>query len=272
MSDVAHLLERARHLGVERLDAQLMLGHVLQRSRSWLIAHGDHVLSDAQCASVESLLQRRAAGEPLAYLTGEKEFHGLTLRVTPAVLIPRPDTETLVDWALELLRDGRARARVLDMGTGSGAIALAVKHRHPAAEVTALDVSAEALAIAETNARRLGLAVRWCHGDWFGAVAGERFELILSNPPYIAVGDPHLQALGYEPESALTSGEDGLNALRTIIAGAPAHLEPGAWLLLEHGYDQAEAVQALLHARGFGVVQTRQDLAGTPRCSGGQWY
>jgi release factor glutamine methyltransferase len=268
---VIDLLALARRLGVERLDAHLLLCHVLQRPRSWLLAHDDLELAGAQRESAEALLQRRAQGEPLAYLTGEKEFHGLMLHVTPAVLIPRPDTETLVDWALELLAERAQPVRVLDMGTGSGAIALAVKRAQPGANVTALDASRAALAIAEANASRHGLDVRWRLGDWWDAVAAERFDLVLGNPPYIAEADPHLAALKHEPGLALTSGEDGLCALRTIVAGAPPHLTTGGWLLLEHGFDQNEAVQALLRAQGFSAVQTRCDLAGIPRCTGGQW-
>jgi release factor glutamine methyltransferase len=254
---------------VDRLDAQLLLGYVLECPRNWLLAHDDACLDEAQQAKLHGLLARRASGEPLAYLVGEKEFHGLSLHVSPAVLIPRPDTETLVDWALELLPAPQA-AKVLDMGTGSGAIALALKHRRPHARLTALDASAEALAVARGNAHRLQLDIRCLLSDWWEGVAGQRFDMIVSNPPYIAGGDPHLAALQHEPELALTPGGDGLDALRRIVAGAPQHLSTGGWLLLEHGHDQAEAVTAMLREQRFTQITTRHDLAGLARCTGGQ--
>jgi release factor glutamine methyltransferase len=260
-------------MGIDRLDAQLLLGHVLQRPRTWLVAHDDAPLTETQAAAVRHLMERRASGEPLAYLTSEKEFHGLMLQVTPAVLIPRPDTETLVDWALSLLQQtGTATPRVLDLGTGSGAIALALKHHHPSAVVTAVDASPDALAVASRNAARLGLDVRFRLGDWWSSLAHERFDLVVSNPPYIALGDEHLPALKHEPELALTSGADGLDALKAIISGSPSHLTLKGWLLLEHGHDQAANVRELLQIQGFGSVQTRPDLAGIGRCSGGQWH
>ena len=272
---MAQALAAARTWGLDRLDASLLLGHRLQRDRAWLIAHDDAPLSTADAQAYAATCQRRAVGEPLAYLVGEREFHGLRLQVTPDVLVPRPDTETLVDWALDLLRAptwGPAAPRVLDLGTGSGAIALAVAHRHPAAQVSATDLSAAALAVAAGNAQRLGLAVAFAQGGWWSAVApAARFDLVVSNPPYIAGDDPHLPALHHEPTLALTPGGDGLGALRQIIAGAPAHLAPGGWLLLEHGWDQAAAVAALLQAAGFEAIGTRRDIAGRPRCTGGRW-
>jgi release factor glutamine methyltransferase len=268
---IAEMLAHARQLGVDRLDAQLLLGHVLRRPRSWLLAHDETVLTALQQNTVDALMQRRALGVPLAYLTGEKEFHGLTLRVTPAVLIPRPDTETLVDWAVSLLESAPDHPRVLDLGTGSGAIALALKHRHPSAEVTALDTSADALAVARINAQYLGLGVRLVLSNWFSAVHGQRYDLVVSNPPYIAEEDSHLPALVHEPRLALTSGRDGLDDLRVLATQAPKYLQPGGWLLLEHGHDQAQAVQALLQAEQFTSIQTRSDLAGIGRCTGGQW-
>ena len=270
---VGQALVRARVMGLDRLDAQLLLGHQLQRDRSWLIAHDDTDLDTAVAAAFAQACQRRADGEPLAYLTGERGFHGLRLQVTPDVLVPRPDTETLVDWALDLLRTWRPlpRPRVLDLGTGSGAIALAVAHSHPAARVSATDLSPAALAVAIGNAQRLGLAVDFMPGGWWQALPDTaRFDLVLSNPPYIAGNDPHLPALRHEPMLALTPGGDGLGALREIVAGAPAHLAPGAWLLLEHGWDQADAVAALLRSAGFAQVATRFDLEGRPRCTGGR--
>lgn len=263
---MADALARAREAGVARLDAQLLLTHHLKQGRAWLLAHDDAPLGAAQ-AAFEADLVRRAAGVPLAYLVGEREFRGLPLAVSPAVLVPRPETEHLVDWALELATPD---AGIVDLGTGSGAIALALAQALPAARITATDASTEALAVARANAARLGLAVEFVHGSWWQPLAGRRFDLVVSNPPYIAGDDPHLAALVHEPRTALTPEGDGLAALRDIVAGAPMHLRPGAWLLLEHGYDQAAAVQALLAAAGFEAIATRHDLAGQPRCTGGR--
>ena len=268
---VADSLCRAKAMRVDRLDALLLLAHVLARPRSWLLAHDDATLDDAQVAAMHAALVRRAAGEPLAYLLGEKEFHGLMLRVNASVLVPRPDTEVLVDWALELLAGELAHIGnpgVVDLGTGSGAIALAVKQSHPDAAVLATDLSAAALEVARANAAHLGLSLTLRISSWWAALAGLRFHLVLGNPPYIAAGDRHLDALRHEPRLALTPGGDGLGALRQIIGGARDHLEPGGWLLLEHGYDQAEAVHILLHGHGFASIQTRRDLGGQPRCTG----
>ncbi|MEO8058482.1 MAG: peptide chain release factor N(5)-glutamine methyltransferase [Burkholderiales bacterium] len=265
---VAQALLEARARGVDRLDTLMLLADTLACSRTWLLAHDDSALSAEQAGRLRAALARRASGEPLAYLLGEKEFHGLMLKVDSNVLVPRPDTEVLVGWALELLT-GMARPRVVDLGTGSGAIALAVKHAWPPATVAATDVSAAALAVARSNASRLALDIEFIEGSWWQAVPQRRFQLVLSNPPYIAGGDRHLAALAHEPALALTPGGDGLGALRSIVAGAAEHLEPAGWLLLEHGFDQAEAVQALLRQHGFDDVQTRHDIAGQPRCSGG---
>lgn len=266
---VAQALRAIAALGIDRLDALLLLLHALQRpvhERAWLLAHDDDALPTGAWPAVAALCARRRAGEPVAYLLGEKEFHGLALQVDARVLVPRPDTETLVDWALEVVQ-GRDRPTVLDLGTGSGAIALALQHARPDAVVDAVDASADALAVARENARRLGLAVRFAQADWLaGAASG--YDLIVSNPPYIAAGDPHLPALAHEPVSALVSGADGLDDLRRIVADAPAHLAPGGWLLLEHGHDQAGAVRALLTAAGLEAAQSRPDLAGIERCSG----
>ncbi len=273
MSTVREALDAARAAGRDRLDAQLLLGHVLGRNRAWLLAHDDELLSSLQQAQFDALVTRRRQGEPVAYLLGEKEFHGLALQVDARVLVPRPDTEVLVDWAIELLRHDLSRigqAAVVDLGAGSGAIALAVKHACPAASVTASDASADALAVARANARRAGLDVEWAHGSWWSPLQGRQFDLALSNPPYIAAGDAHLAALSAEPLAALTPGPSGLEALREIVSGAGAHLKRGGWLLLEHGFDQAEAVRGLLAAAGFGHIQTRHDLGGLPRCSGGR--
>lgn len=271
---VAQALRHARELGLDRLDAELLLGHILRKGRAWLLAHDDACLSAEQQVPWLQGLHRRAAGEPLAYIVGHKEFHGLALTVTPDVLVPRPDTETLVDWALDVLAARPPSAsppQILDLGTGSGAIALALAHRHPDAGITAVDASLAALTIARENARRHDLRVDFQHGSWLQPVAGRRFDLIVSNPPYIADDDPHMAALGHEPRQALTAGPDGLADLRVIVSQAPAHLSPGGHLLLEHGYDQAVAVTQLLVDRGFINVSTRFDLGGQARCTGGQW-
>lgn len=271
MKTVEAVLADARRRGVDRLDAQLLLGRALGCTRTWLLAHGDTPLDDAATAWVDAALVRRAAGEPLAYLLGEKEFHGLVLQVDARVLVPRPDTEVLVDWAIELLRASKAAApQVVDLGTGSGAIALAVAHAHPSAQVSATDLSEDALAVARGNAARLSLALRFAAGAWWQAVGGQRFDLALSNPPYIAAADAHLAALSHEPAAALCPGPTGLESLQTIVADAQAHLAPSGWLLLEHGHDQAPAVRALLERYGFMAVDTRLDLAGHPRCTGGR--
>lgn len=270
MTTVAAALAQARALGVDRVDATLLLCALLGCERAWLITHDDAPLTPEQSARLEEQLRRRADGEPIAYMLGRKEFHGLDLTVTADTLVPRPDTETLVDWALELLAPQDGKPRVVDLGTGSGAIALAIKHRHPAAQVEAVDLSAAALAVARSNAERLGLALHFHQGDWWQPLVGRRYDLIVSNPPYIAGEDPHLPALRHEPRQALTPEGDGLAALREIIDGAPQHLQPGGWLLLEHGYDQAEPVAALLRAGGFVDVALRRDLAGQPRVSGGR--
>lgn len=261
--------------GLDRLDAQLLLLHVLGRSeqeRGWLLAHDTDLLSADHAGQLQALAQRRLAGEPLAYLTGRKAFYGLELHVGPEVLVPRPDTETLVDWALTLLPETTA-ANVLDLGTGSGAIALALQASRPALTVWATDRSTAALAVARANAERLQQPVQFAQGPWLAALPANapRFDCIVSNPPYIAEHDPHLAALHHEPTQALTSGPDGLADLRQLISHAPAHLRSGGWLLLEHGYDQAAAVRSLLVQQGFTQVQSRCDLAGIERCSGGQW-
>lgn len=268
MTTVAQAIDLARAAGVDRLDAQLLIAHRLGVDRPWLLAHGDVPLTDAQSAACRIALERRADGVPLSYIVGRREFHGLSLMVTPAVLDPRPDTETLVDWAIELI--GAAPRRVVDLGTGSGAIALAVKQACPRAVVHATDSSAEALRVAHGNAQRLGLAVTFAQGDWWESVAGLRFDIAVSNPPYIAGHDPHLAALQHEPQHALTPGPRGLEAIEHIVAMAGDHLPAGAWLLLEHGFDQATAVRECLAGHGFTDLSMRHDLAGVPRCTGGR--
>ncbi|MGZ5216720.1 MAG: peptide chain release factor N(5)-glutamine methyltransferase [Caldimonas sp.] len=265
---VAGAIREARSRGVALLDAQLMLARLCGTTRTGVIAHNDAPLEPAVEARWSSWLERRAGGEPLAYLLGEKEFHGLMLEVTPDVLVPRPETELLVDWAAELLPDLTAPARVLDLGTGSGAIALAIKQAWPPADVVASDASPAALAVARRNAVRLALEVEFVAASWWQGLEGSRFDLVVANPPYVADDDPALAALRHEPQSALASGSDGLDAIRTIAAGAPAHLRGGGWLLIEHGFEQAGPVRGLLSAAGLERIETRKDLAGRPRATG----
>ena len=247
-----------------RLDAELLLAHVLDVSRANVIARDERELTPEEQGDFERLLARRVAGEPLAYLTGSREFWSLELEVTKDVLVPRPETELLVEWGLAL-----APASVLDLGTGSGAIALALAKELPRASVTAVDVSVAALAVARANARRLGVAsVEFRAGSWFDGLGA--FDLVVSNPPYVAENDPHLADLKFEPALALTSGVDGLDALREIVAQAPRHLGPGGWLLVEHGGTQGPAVRELFRMAGFGSIETRRDLAGLERATGGQ--
>lgn len=269
---VGQALALAKARGVDRLDAQLLLAWRLRRPRSWLLAHDDHELEPRLERAYFADLAQRAAGTPLAFLLGEREFHGLRLKVTPAVLVPRPETELLVDWALELLEQMNLhRPRVVDLGTGSGAIALAIKFRWTTAQVAATDLDTAALEVARHNVRDLGLQIELAAGHWWRAVPVGHFDLVVSNPPYIAADDPHLASLTAEPRHALTPGGDGLDALREIIAAAPDHLRDRSWLLLEHGWDQAGAVRTLLAAAGFESITTRRDLAGHERCTGGRW-
>lgn len=275
----AQALAAAQTLGLERLDAQLLLLHALGKpadARAWLLAHDTDLLPEEAAAAFRAMSLRRAAGEPLAYIVGSKAFFGLTLQVDARVLVPRADTETLVDWALEVLKfpNMPAAPDILDLGTGSGAIALAIAHSLKTAgrqgRVVAVDASADALAVARDNAARLGLGLDFIQSHWLEEVSGH-FHLIVSNPPYIASADPHLDALTHEPLSALAAGPDGLDDIRAIARHAPDSLLPGGWLLLEHGYDQAAAVRELLAGEGFEQVQSRQDLTGIERCSGGLW-
>lgn len=271
MTDVAVALKAARAAGLASLDAQLLLARILETTRTGLIAHDERQLSAAEEHRWNDALARRTDGEPLAYLLGEKEFAGLMLEVTSDVLVPRPETETLVDWAAELLAAMPAGPRSLvDLGTGSGAIALAVAARCPDARVTATDASPTALDVARRNAARHGARVEFVDGSWWEPLGDRTFDVVLSNPPYIAAGDPHLAALRHEPVAALSPGGDGLGALRQIVAGAGRHLHPGGWLLVEHGFDQDVAVRALLADAGFVAVASRADLAGRPRVSGGR--
>ncbi len=266
-------LLRAACAQIERADAEALLIHALQRDRAWLFAHARDPLPVPDTQRFGELLARRAQGEPVAYLTGRRGFWTLDLAVGPATLIPRADTERLVELALERLDTAPGR-RAADLGTGSGAIALALASERPQAQVLATDLSEAALAVAKANARTHGLHnVRFAHGPWLAPLAGQRFDLLASNPPYIAAGDPHLVQgdLRYEPASALASGADGLDDIRVIVAGAPVHLLPGGWLLLEHGWEQGAAVRALLADAGFDAMATYQDLEARDRVTLGRW-
>lgn len=271
LPDIAGALEWARKR-IDSVDARALLRHVLQCPASRLVAFPESRLEPLQWADFNALVERRAAGEPVAYLVGERAFYGYDLVVTPAVLIPRPDTELLVELALAHFGD-KPGARVLDLGTGSGALAVALALELPDAEVTAVDRSREALLVAMANAARLGSSVSFVLSDWFSALGGDRFQLIVANPPYIAAGDPHLEQgdLRFEPQTALASGPEGLDDLAQIAAEAPHHLEPGGWLFMEHGYDQAMRVRSLLTDAGFASIASHRDLAGIERVTGGRW-
>ena len=281
MPDIAHTLAWAQTQGLERLDAQLLLLHALDTPtseasarRTWLLAHGEEQVPAPAQFCFADMVRRRAGGEPLAYITGHKEFFGLDLQVDARVLVPRPDTETLVTWALEVLagpiaEQFRPPIAALDLGTGSGAIALALKHCRPDLRVDAVDASADALQVAQANALRLRLNVQFLQGSWLDQVM-RRYHCIVSNPPYIAIGDPHLPALSHEPVQALVSGADGLDDIRLIVAQAGTRLYPGGWLLLEHGFDQALPVRALFATAGYDNITSRRDLGGNTRCTGGQ--
>ena len=269
MSDAPTVRRALAQAGLMPIDAQVLLAHVLGVDRAWLLAHATDELPRERADAFFLLAKRRREGEPVAYLTGRREFHGLDLCVTPAVLVPRPETETLVDAALERLPRDRP-LRVVDLGTGSGAIALAIAHARPNAKVVATDVSDDALAVARGNATRLELAnVAFARGSWYDALEGdgEPFDAILANPPYVASGDSHLEEgdLRYEPSVALSPGGDGLDALRIVVAGAASRLSEGGWLAVEHGHDQSEAVRDLFAGAGLTAIEARRDLAGIPR-------
>ncbi|MGN2249094.1 peptide chain release factor N(5)-glutamine methyltransferase [Frateuria sp. GZRe14] len=271
MPEVRQLLAEATTRLGDRAEAAILLAHALGKPRSWLLAHADDPADTAGAAAFAELVERRAAGEPVAYLTGHRGFWTLDLEVTPATLIPRPETELLVELALaKLPREGAPR--VADLGTGSGAIALAIARECPHTRVLATDASAAALAVARRNAEANRIRnVGFAQGDWFAALGDERFDLIVSNPPYIAADDPHLERgdLRFEPGSALASGSDGLDDIRRIVAGARSHLAGDGWLLFEHGWDQGTAVRGLLDAAGYRDVFTAQDLEQRDRVSGG---
>ncbi|WP_050476376.1 peptide chain release factor N(5)-glutamine methyltransferase [Herbaspirillum rhizosphaerae] len=266
------LADALRSAPLDALENRILIGHALQLTRIQLITQSERLLTAAEATQLSALLRRRLQGEPIAYLVGEREFFGLAMQVTPDVLIPRPDTELLVELALERLP---LQGKALDMGTGSGAIAVAIAHTRPDVAMTALDVSEAALKVAASNAQRHGAKVDFLRSDWYaalGEVAAPYLDLIVSNPPYIVAGDAHLSQgdLRFEPIAALTDHADGLSALRIIIDGAAAYLKPDGWLLMEHGYDQSEAVRKLLAQRGFAEVQSWRDLAGIERVSGGK--
>ena len=270
MPDLRTLLAGAAQRLGERVDAEALLLHLLARPRSWLIAHADEVPGLDVQAAYAALVERRAQGEPVAYLTGQRGFWSLDLEVTPDTLIPRPETELLVELALQRLPMHRACA-VADLGTGSGAIALAVAHERPRVQVIATDASDAALAVARRNAQRLGISnIALMQGDWLRPLAGQRFALIVSNPPYIEADDPHLGQgdLRFEPAAALASGADGLDAIRRIVGDARGCLEPGGWLLLEHGWKQGAAVRGLLQTAGYSEVFTAKDLEQRDRVTG----
>jgi release factor glutamine methyltransferase len=253
-----------------RTDVSILLCHVLDCPRSFLLSHPETLLTPEQQQAFGALVARRSAGEPVAYLTGTKEFWSLELKVTPAVLIPRPETETLVEAALARLPADQS-LRVADLGTGSGAIALALARERPMAHVIATDISDAALAVARDNERAHCIPnVVFHESIWFAALAGQQFDLIVSNPPYVAAGDPHLAALRFEPQTALVAGADGLDALRLIIREAPAYLSAEGWLLVEHGADQGDAVRSLFATAGFSAIETLPDLAGLARVTAGR--
>jgi len=274
---VQEALLQAQAQGLPRLEAEMLLLHALSQSthaRAWLLTHESLVLNQAQLEQFQTFTQRRLSLEPVAYIVGCKEFFGLTLHINNQVLDPRPDTETLVMWALETLNTAlsttpKTHPSVMDLGTGSGAVALAIQHARRDAHVQALDCSSTALELAQLNAQQLNLNVKFRQGYWLEGVY-DTFDLIVSNPPYISTGDAHLTSLLHEPTLALISGADGLHAIKQIVSSAAACLEPGGWLLLEHGFDQAPATRHLLAEAGFDYVQSRKDLAGIERCSGGQ--
>ncbi len=248
------------------------MAHVLRRDRAWLAGHDDEPITISEVKGFDALARRRRDGEPVAYLIGRREFYGLDLELTSDVLIPRPETELLVELALIRI-DADEDTAVLDLGSGSGAVALAIASERPRCMVLGVDGSDAALALARRNASRLKLSnATFIESDWFSGVPNKRYHAIVSNPPYVASGDPHLSEgdLRFEPPLALAAGIDGLASIRTIVAGAGDYLSPGAWLLIEHGHDQAEAVQSMLRAAGFSDVQSRRDLAGIPRTAMGR--
>jgi len=271
LDDGARALSASADADEAKREAQVLLGHSLGVTRAWLTAHRDDSADRGIATRFLMLLKQRTVGQPVAYLTGKREFYGREFRVTPDVLIPRPDTETLVEAALGKLAL-KSRTDVLDLGTGSGCIAVTLALERPAARVTAVDLSQSALRVARENAEALGARIEFLQGAWFTPVGEREFDLIVSNPPYIAADDPHLQRgdLRFEPAMALAAGKDGLDEIRRIVSGAPGYLKPGGWLLFEHGHDQAGACRDLLHSTGFGKLVSLADLAGISRVAGGR--
>ncbi len=263
--------EALRAGGPDAADVRALLRHVICCDEAWLISHPEQPLSAKEQEAYATLRTLRAAGEPVAYLTGSREFFSLAFKVTSAVLIPRPETELLVEAALERI-PADAPWRVLDLATGSGCVAIAIAKRRPRAQLTATDVSHAALEVARENAARHGVNVEWVEGDWFAALSGRRFDLIVANPPYVAEGDPHLNAgdLRFEPRSALVAGSAGLDGIEAIVERSPLHLAAGGWLLFEHGHDQGACSRVLLAAAGFDDIVTLLDLAGIERVAGGR--
>jgi release factor glutamine methyltransferase len=269
MTTVAHTMQAS---GLPALDASVLMRHVLGWSAAQLASRANESMAPHAVESYKAAAARRAAGEPIAYIVGEREFFSLEFKVTPAVLIPRPETELLVEFALEQLAPNNA-CRVLDLGTGSGCIAISIARHRPHADIVAVDSSVAALEVARENARRHAAStIEFVHSDWFGALAGQRFDLIVANPPYIAAGDPHLEIgdLRFEPAAALRGGDDGLACIRLIVAAAPQYLAQGGWLAFEHGYDQGKQVRELLAAAGYVSILSRRDVAGFERLAGAQ--
>jgi release factor glutamine methyltransferase len=271
LDDGAQVLAARADADEATREAQVLLGHSLGVSRAWLTAHRDDSADSALTTRFRMLLKQRSVGQPVAYLTGKREFYGREFRVTPDVLIPRPDTETLVEAALDRLAP-KTTLELLDLGTGSGCIAITLSLERPSTRITAVDISQSALRVARENAQALGARIEFLQGVWFGPLGGRQFDLVVSNPPYIAADDPHLQRgdLRFEPAMALAAGMDGLDEIRRIVSGASAFLKPGGWLLFEHGHDQAGACRDLLDSAGFGKLVSLPDLAGIPRVAGGR--
>ena len=271
LDDGAQVLAARADADEATREAQVLLGHSLGVSRAWLTAHRDDSADSALTTRFRMLLKQRSVGQPVAYLTGKREFYGREFRVTPDVLIPRPDTETLVEAALDRLAP-KTTLELLDLGTGSGCIAITLSLERPSTRITAVDISQSALRVARENAQALGARIEFLQGVWFGPLGGRQFDLVVSNPPYIAADDPHLQRgdLRFEPAMALAAGMDGLDEIRRIVSGAAAFLKPGGWLLFEHGHDQAGACRDLLDSAGFGKLVSLPDLAGIPRVAGGR--
>jgi len=265
------IAEALRTAGLDSVDARVLLRTILQASDAHLAAHAEQRLTEAQRAGYLAWVERRRAGEPIAYLTGRREFFSLAFKVTPAVLIPRPETERLVEAALERI-PANAAWRVLDLATGSGCVAIAITKHRPRAQVAATDISSAALAVARENAASHGVKIELIESDWFTALSGRRFDLIVANPPYVAEGDPHLAAgdLRFEPRNALVAGSTGLDGVEVIVERSPQYLAAGGWLLFEHGYAHGERARALLNAAGYDGIVTLRDLAGIERVSGGR--